>query len=121
MHGSLALILLSSIEYIFVAIGMGLTISSLTKNQFLACQMALVVSLLPTIMLSGFLFDLRSVPTAIAVIGHVLPATYYMELMKSLFLAGTTGPLVIKDCAILGAYAVFFVFLSLRVTKKGVA
>ena len=83
--------------------------------------MALVVSLLPTTMLSGFLFDLRSVPTAIAVIGHVLPATYYMELMKSLFLAGTTGPLVIKDCAILGAYAVFFVFLSLRVTKKGVA
>jgi ABC-2 type transport system permease protein len=121
IHGSLWLVLLSSVEYVLVAIGMGLTISSLVKNQFLACQIALVVSLLPTIMLSGFLFDLRSVPTAISLIGHILPATYYMELLKMLFLAGTTGPIVIKDCLILLVYALLFFCLSWKLTCKEVS
>lgn len=121
LHGSLLLVLLASVEYVFVVIGMGLTISSLVKNQFLACQMALVISLLPTIMLSGFVFDLRSVPTAVAVIGHILPATYYMELLKMLFLAGTNGQLVLRNCLMLLLYAVLFFYISLKLTRKEVA
>lgn len=121
MHGSLFFVLLASVEYIFVVIGMGLMISSLVKNQFLACQIALVISLLPTVMLSGFLFDLRSVPTAIAVIGHILPATYYMELLKMLFLAGTNMAIVGKNCLVLFGYAVLFFCLSLKLTRKEVA
>ena len=118
IHGSFLIILFSSVIYVMVALGMGLTISSAIKNQFLASQMALLVSMLPTMMLSGFLFDLRSVPAVISAVGHVLPATYYMELLKSLFLAGNNWPLIIRNCTVLFLYALLFLFLSFKVTRK---
>lgn len=118
IEGSIFLILFASVEYVLVAIGMGLTISSVLKNQFLSCQLALLVSLLPTIMLSGFIFDLRSVPTAVNIISHLMPATYYMDLLKSLFLAGNNPVIIYKNCAILAGYAVLFIGLSLLVTRK---
>ena len=118
IHGSILIILLASVEYVLVAAGMGLTISSIVKNQFLACQIALVVGLLPTVMLSGFIFDLRSVPAVISVIGHILPATYYMELLKTLFLSGNNWFMIARNCAVLAAYGAAFIMISLRVTKK---
>ncbi len=118
IEGSIFLILFASVEYVLVAIGMGLTISSVLKNQFLSCQLALLVSLLPTIMLSGFIFDLRSVPTVVNVISHLMPATYYMDLLKSLFLAGNNPVIIYKNCAILAGYAALFIGLSLLVTRK---
>ena len=118
IHGSLTLIILSSMLYLLATLGMGLTISSITKNQFLASQIALVVSFLPAMMLTGFLFDLRSVPFFIRSVGQILPATYYLQLLKSLFLAGNNWNLIFKNCFILFAYAVFFVSTALKVTKK---
>ncbi|ERT57792.1 ABC transporter permease [Megasphaera vaginalis (ex Srinivasan et al. 2021)] len=118
MHGPLWIIIFASMEFIFVSLGMGLTISSVLKNQFLACQIALTVSMLPTVMLSGFIFDLHNVPFAINVIGHLVPATYYMELLKSLFLAGTNWFIITRNCSVLAAYAVLFTALSFIVTKK---
>ncbi len=120
IHGSLTIIILSSMLYLLATLGMGLTISSITKNQFLASQVALVVSFLPAMMLTGFLFDLRSVPFFIRSVGQILPATYYLQLLKSLFLAGNNWSLIFKNCFILFAYAVFFVSAALKVTKKTV-
>lgn len=74
--------------------------------------------MLPTMMLSGFLFDLRSVPAVISAVGRVLPATYYMELLKSLFLSGNNWPMIIKNCSVLILYALLFLALSFKVTKK---
>ena len=118
LEGSLPVLIFCSMLYLLVALGIGLVISSVTKNQFLACQYTIVVSLLPTMMLTGFLFDLRSVPTWIRVVGYVLPATYYMEIAKTLFLAGNNWQLLIKNSFILLAYAVFFLGLALHVTRK---
>ena len=118
IHGSFLIILLSSVIYLMVSLGMGLTISSVVRNQYLASQLAIIVSMLPTMMLSGFLFDLRSVPAAISAVGHVLPATYFMELLKSLFLAGNNWSLIVKNCTVLFLYAAFFLALSFKVTKK---
>lgn len=118
IKGSFLLLLFGSMEYILVAVGMGLTISSITKNQFLACQVALLASLLPTVMLTGFVFDLHSVPAVVRFIGQLLPGTYYMELIKTLLLAGNNSYIVTRDCALLAGYAVFFLTMSVRVTKK---
>jgi ABC-2 type transport system permease protein len=118
MEGSLLVIVLASMLYLFVAVGMGLVISSVTKNQFLASQVALLSSFMPSLMLSGFLFDLRNVPLAIQVIGKILPATYFMELIKTLFLAGNVWPLILRDCAILAGYAVLLVSVACAVTRK---
>jgi ABC-2 type transport system permease protein len=118
MVGSYLVLLVASMLYLAVAVGLGLVISSVTKNQFLASQIALVATFMPSMMLSGFLFDLRNVPTAVSVIGHALPATYFMELIRTLFLAGDVWPLIGRNCAILACYAVALLGLARFVTRK---
>jgi len=118
MEGSLLVIIVASMLYLLVAVGMGLLISSATKNQFLASQLALVSSFMPSLMLSGFLFDLRNVPLAVQAVGRILPATYFMELVKTLFLAGNVWPLILRNCAILAAYAVLLLGIARAVTRK---
>lgn len=120
IHGSLAIILFSSVIYLFVSLGIGLLISTITKSQFLSAQVSLIVSFMPALMLTGFIFDLRSVPEFISRIGHALPPTYYLELLKSLFLAGNNWTMIAKNCSILILYAIFFVVLALKVTRKRV-
>ena len=118
LYGSLLALLVSSMLYMLVTLGIGLLISSLTRNQFLASQVALLTSFLPAMMLSGFIFDLRNVPTAIHVIGNLLPATYFLEVVKSLFLAGSPWPMIVRNCAILAGYAALLLGLAARVTRK---
>ena len=96
MFGSFLIVLGSSMLYMLVALGIGLVISSSVKNQFLASQLALISSFMPALMLSGFLFDLRNVPTVIYLVGQLLPATYFMELIRTLFLAGNVWPLILR-------------------------
>jgi len=118
MFGSFLIVLGSSMLYMLVALGLGLVISSSVKNQFLASQIALISSFMPALMLSGFLFDLRNVPTVIYLVGQLLPATYFMELIRTLFLAGNVWPLILKNSAILAAYAVLLLGLARFVTRK---
>ena len=93
-------------------------ISSLTRSQFLSGQITILVSFLPAVLLSGFLFDLRNVPLAVRVIGHILPSTYYMELLKTLLLAGDNLPLAARNCGVLALDAAFFLLAALRATGK---
>jgi ABC-2 type transport system permease protein len=119
--GSLWLLLLSSVLYMFVALGVGLLISSATKNQFVASQVALLTGFLPALMLSGFLFDLHNVPLVVRIVGQALPATHFLELIKTLMLAGNLWPIVIKDCAILASYAFVLLGAARLVTRKRIA
>ena len=118
MLGSLFILVFCSMLYLLVAVGVGLLISSVTRNQFLASQVALIATFMPSLMLSGFLFDLRNVPPLIRWVGQALPATYFMELIRTLFLAGNVWPLIFKNCAILAAYAVLLLGLAHFVTRK---
>ncbi|NMM27381.1 MAG: ABC transporter permease [Glaciimonas sp.] len=118
MQGSLVLAIAVSMLYLIVALGLGLVISAATKSQFLASQYALLVSFLPALMLSGFLFDLRSVPPVIRAIGQLLPATYYIELLKTLFLAGNVWPLILKNTAVLTIYALVLLGIARATTRK---
>ncbi|RYF56781.1 MAG: ABC transporter permease [Comamonadaceae bacterium] len=118
LHGSLLVLIVASMIYMFVSLGIGLLISAMTKSQFLASQLAILASFLPAMMLSGFVFDLRNVPTAVQIVGQMLPATYFMQLAKSLFLAGNQWPLIIKNCTILLAYAVVVLGAARIVTRK---
>ena len=118
MFGSLLALLGSSMLYMLVALGIGLVISAMTKNQFLASQLAILSSFMPALMLSGFLFDLRNVPYAIQLAGMALPATYFIELIRTLFLAGDVWPLILKNSAILAAYATALLGLARFVTRK---
>lgn len=118
LQGSLLVLLLGSMLYLLVALAIGLLISAVTRNQFLASQIAILASFLPALMLSGFVFDLRNVPLVVQWVGYALPATWFMELLRTLFLAGNFWPLIIKDCLILAAYAVVLLGLARLVTRK---
>ena len=120
LQGSFLILIFATILYLFVALGIGLLISAVTKSQFLSCQVALIVGFLPSLMLSGFIFDLHSVPPQINFIAHILPPVYYLELLKTIFLAGNNFEIIFKNCVILSVYAIIFLTAALKITKKRV-
>jgi ABC-2 type transport system permease protein len=118
MRGSLLLILTTSMLYLAVSLLLGLLISGVTRNQFKASQVALLVSFMPALMLSGFVFDLRNVPVVVQVISQVLPATHFMGLIKTLFLAGDNWRLIARESAIMLLYIIVLFFLTRRTMRK---
>jgi ABC-2 type transport system permease protein len=117
MRGSLVMIAIASLLYLMVSLLLGLFISGRTRNQFQASQVALLVSFMPALMLSGFVFDLRNMPVVVQVISHVLPATHFMALIKTLFLAGNDWSMILEKCGILLLY-VFVLTAATRMTLR---
>lgn len=118
IRGSLVVVIVASLLYLAVSLLMGLLISGVTRNQFQASQLALLTSFMPAMMLSGFVFDLRNVPPVIQVVSQVLPATHFMSLIKTLFLAGNNWPMIWRDCGILLGYIVVLTFATHRTLRK---
>ena len=118
IRGSLWIIAVSSILYLLVSLSLGLVISGLTRNQFAASQIALLVSFMPALMLSGFVFDLRNVPVVIQVVSNLLPATHFMGLIKTLFMAGDYWPQIIRANVILAIYTTVLVIVARRTLAK---
>lgn len=118
MRGSLILIFIAGLLYLMVSLLLGLLISGVTRNQFQASQVALLTSFMPAMMLSGFVFDLRNVPVVIQMVSQVLPATHFMELIKTLFMAGNHWPMIVRDCSILALYALVLLLATQRTLRK---
>ncbi|MDR0587564.1 MAG: ABC transporter permease [Burkholderiales bacterium] len=118
MRGALGLVIGVSAVYLTVSLGIGLLISATLKNQFLASQSVLIVCFMPTLMWSGFVFDLKSAPMVAYYIAYLFPATWYVELLQTLLLAGNVPEIVVRDGIILMLYAVFFLALAKAKIKK---
>ncbi len=118
LRGSGLLLAAVLLSYTAWAVAFGLFLSALLKNQFVAIQLAVIGSYLPSLMLSGYLFDLRSVPAFISVVGRLMPPTYAIESVKILCLSGGPERLVLSNAALLAACAASFVLLALAATKK---
>ena len=103
-----------SMLYLLVALAIGLLISSATKSQFVASQMTMLVTFLPAMMLSGFLFDLRSMPAPIRMITYALPARYFVALLQTVFLAGDVWSVIVPNTAVLAAMALVLIVLRCR-------
>jgi ABC-2 type transport system permease protein len=120
-RGSVLVLISVSMLYLLVALAIGLLISSVFKSQFVASQIALLVTFLPALMLSGFLFDLRSMPALVRVVSYILPARYYVTLLQTVFLAGDIWSVILPNAAVLAGMAVLFFVLTHRVTRKALA
>ncbi|MFI4913842.1 MAG: ABC transporter permease [Steroidobacterales bacterium] len=105
LRGSLWVLLGASMLYVLVALGIGLLISSWVKNQLVASQLTMLATFMPAFMLSGFLFDLRSMPTVVRLVTYVLPARYYVALLQTVFLAGDVWPVILPNTLVLAAMA----------------
>ncbi len=120
-RGSILLFLAISTLYLLIALGIGLLISSATKSQFVASQLTMVATFLPAMMLSGFIFDLRSMPLAVRAITYMLPARYFVALLQTVFLAGNVWSIIIPDTIVLAVMMLALLFLSRRATRKKLA
>jgi ABC-2 type transport system permease protein len=118
LRGTLPVLLGASTLYVLVALGIGLLISSAVKNQLVASQLALLSTFMPALMLSGFLFDLRSMPTPIRLLTYILPARYYVTLLQTIFLAGNVWGVIVPNMLALTLMAVLLGLGSRAVTRK---
>jgi len=118
LRGSVMVLVVVSMLYLTVSLGIGLLISSATKSQFVASQITLVVTFLPATMLSGFMFDLGSMPWAVQIITYIFPARYFVSVLQTLFLAGDIWSVILPNTAVLAVMATFLMSLSVALTRK---
>jgi ABC-2 type transport system permease protein len=118
LRGSLWLLWLGSALFLLVAQGMGLWISALSKNQFVAAQVALITTYLPAFLLSGFLFEISNMPILIQALTYLVPARYYVEVLKTVFLAGDVWPVLWPNLLMLAAQAALFLGATYKISHK---
>jgi len=119
LRGSWTTVLLLSSCFLVPALGQGLVISALAKNQFIAAQAALFSGFLPAFLLSGFLFEIDAMPAPIRLLTHIIPARYFIESLHSVFLVGDIWPLLIRDMlAMLAIGAVMFAIARAKTRKS---
>ncbi|PHM36010.1 ABC transporter permease [Xenorhabdus innexi] len=117
-HGSLWILALISSLYLATALGMGLFISTVTRNQFNAAMISLNVAFLPAIMLSGFVFEINSMPVLIQIVTYIVPARYFVSGLQTLFLAGDIGTVLMVNLLFLIASAIVFIGLTAWKTRR---
>lgn len=119
LRGSFLTLTLVTAVFLLGALGLGLLISVETRNQFVAGQVALVVSYMPAFILSGFIFDIDSMPPAIQWATLLIPARYFVACLQTLFLAGDVWDVILPNLAGLVAFAALFLILTgLRLRRR---
>lgn len=118
LRGSwLALLLLSAV-FLIPALGQGLLISAITRNQFLASQIALFSGFLPSFLLSGFLFEIDAMPPTIQAITFLIPARYFVASLQTVFLAGDVWAVFLPNLAAMAVIGMFFFAIARHKTRK---
>ncbi len=115
LHGSLPALFAASALFMLTTIAMGLLISTVADSQFVAGQMAIVVTFLPAFILSGFIFDIGSMPALIQAVTRIVPATYFVAILQSIFLAGNIWSIFFVNC---GWLALMCTVLLVIIRKK---
>jgi ABC-2 type transport system permease protein len=118
LRGSLWVLIAMSALFLVTALGMGLLISTVARSQFIAGLMALVITFLPAFLLSGFIFDIGSMPGPVQVITHIVAARYYVTILQTLFLAGNVWSVILPNALALAALAAVFLGLTWRNSRK---
>ncbi len=114
IRGSVALLLLESFLYITMALSLGILISSITSSQQVAMMLSLVALMLPTILLSGFIFPVENMPGILQVFCHIMPPKYYITIIKSIMLQGNGLEYVWRETLILIGFTSVFLLLSIK-------
>jgi ABC-2 type transport system permease protein len=117
LRGSAGLLFLSASVFLTGALFLGLLLSIVLKTQVLANQIALFTGYLPTLLLSGFVFGIYNMPAAIQAITFIVPARYFITLLRGIFLKGIGLEVLGLNAALLTIYAAVMVFLSHRKMK----
>lgn len=117
-RGSFWLLSVVSGIFLLTALGLGLLISTAARNQFVAAQSAMVAAFLPGFILSGFIFEIASMPWPIQMVTYILPARYFVSCLQTLFLVGDIYTLIIPDTLAMVAIGLLLFIVIARKTVK---
>ncbi|MDR1487366.1 MAG: ABC transporter permease [Deltaproteobacteria bacterium] len=120
-RGSMTALLIVSSVFVLSALGQGLLISTISKNQFLSAQLAIITGFLPSFMLSGFVFETASVPAALRAFSYLIPARYFVSCLQTLFLTGDVWSLFAESMLAMAAIGFVFFAVTTKMTVKRVA
>jgi ABC-2 type transport system permease protein len=112
LRGELWLVFASSCIFLVGALSLGMLISIITKSQFLASQIALVATMLPAFLLSGFIFPIANMPYPIQVFTHIITARYFVVLLRGIYLKGLGLGSLAGEALLLALFAAFVLALS---------
>jgi drug efflux transport system permease protein len=118
LRGSISVLTGVSALFMLAALGMGLLISSFARNQFVAAQIAIIATFLPAFILSGFVFDIGSMPSAVQIITHIVAARYFVAILQSVFLAGNVWSVILPNAAALAVMAAIFLGAARAIARK---
>jgi len=118
LRGSLGVLFGASALFLLYALGMGLLISIAAKNQFVAGQAAIVATFLPAFMLSGFIFDIHSMPWVIQGLTYAIGARYFVAILHTVFLAGNVWSVIVPNALALAAMATLLLAVIRRRARK---
>jgi ABC-2 type transport system permease protein len=113
--GSLLLLGLVSMLFILMALSLGVLISTVAKNQEVAMFISMFALLLPTLLLSGFIFPIENMPELLQYLSHIMPPKYFIIIIKNIMLKGVGLAFIWKETLILCGFTLFFILMS---TKK---
>lgn len=117
-RGSFTTLIVSSVMFMIVVLSMGFFISVIAKNQLAASQIALLATFLPAFLLSGFLFAIEQMPVILQWITRILPARYYVSVLKKIFLKGSPSTMLYVDLVPLAIFTVALAVLATRSFHK---
>lgn len=117
-RGSLAALFLVSSVFLVSALALGLFISTVSRNQFVASQAALLAGYLPAFLLSGFVFEIASMPAPIRILTYAVSASYYVPCLQTLFLVGDVWSVLLPNMAGMAVIAAVLLLVTLRKTVK---
>ncbi len=117
-RGSSFALLFSSSCFLLSSLGLGLLISTLSKVQVVASQITLMLAFLPAYILSGFLFEISSMPLFIRFLTYLMPARYFVQNLQTLFLVGNVWHLTLYNNCIMLLFALVVFFITIKITKK---
>jgi ABC-2 type transport system permease protein len=110
--GSIPLLLAESLLYIALALSLGVFISSISKSQQIAMVISMIGLMLPTILLSGFIFPIENMPEVLQWFSSIMPARWFIVIIKNIMLKGTGFAFVWKETAILAGMTLFFIMAA---------
>lgn len=121
MRGDPLVLVVCSLLFLIGMLGQGLLVSTVTQNQMVATQMATMTSMLPTMLLSGFIFPIENMPALFQLISHALPARYYMNTLRGVLLRGNGFGELWGDVLALGIFAVLILAVATRLFRREIA
>ncbi|MBS6267754.1 MAG: ABC transporter permease [Tannerella sp.] len=116
--GSLFWLIIVSLLFIFVSLSLGLLISTLTKTQVAAMLASGMILMMPTMLLSGMIFPIESMPPILQWISHIIPAKWYIMTVKKLMIEGVNVSLAWQEISILMFMAIILITISLKKFKN---